>query len=477
MLLKEADAAGLAQKQALIDRLKKDLTDAGIKFKEVGSTAIDIFNSVTVAQPIYTATATKFGGINVADKSSERLKSTKAPEGADMLYGKYANNGKLASLSTEKSPNSFKTSFYDYGGRTGQIKHYISNSITLVDSANISKTDAGQFLYGHMKYDTKNEVEYLGSIDVVEGGQVVPFTPPSKAQLKKDPAAAFDWEELKSEFYKNKNAITPAQLYQATVQYIIQTIDSTTINSAAKGGKEKYVIAPAKQLEAALEDLFDADMITSNLDTVANTNADYPEIEIDYDTGFKFYILVRRPSVGTRATETLVYNTDKTLLYNNVTANKDKLNDPKFMQLITKFVDVPVYEGKKLVFNYDAARVVKAIDQYIDDNAAAVEKAISLKAAYAEMSRKTAERNAARALQQQRDIARAEKLAARDEENRKKCEDAANDLYNIDAERREVLNAAKSKVNAGDLNKAIDDFTSDPDAYDSFLDRMVDKFS
>ena len=133
MLLREADAAGLAQKQALIDRLKKDLKDAGIKFKEVGSTAIDIFNSVTVAQPIYTATATKFGGINVADKRSERLKATKVPEGADRLYGTFAHNGKLATLSPQKGPNSYKTSYFEYGGRTGQIKHYISNSITLVD--------------------------------------------------------------------------------------------------------------------------------------------------------------------------------------------------------------------------------------------------------------------------------------------------------------------------------------------------------
>ena len=483
MLLKEADAAGLAQKQALIDRLKKDLTDAGIKFKEVGSTAIDIFNSVTVAQPIYTATATKFGGINVVDKSNERLKSTKVPEGANVLYGTYAHNGKLSSLSTEKSPNSFKTSFYDYGGQTGQIKHYISNSITLVDSSNVSKTDAGQFLYGHMKYDTKTEVAYLGSIDVVEGGQVIPFTSPSKSQLKKDPTAAFDWEKLKSEFYKNKKSITAEQLYQATAQYIIQTIDSTTINAALKGGKEKYVIEPANKLRKALINLYDNvedanANITDNLDTVANTNADNPQIDVDLGDGIKLRILIKRPSIGYKGTETLVYNTDKLLLYTDINANIDKIKDPKYSELVLRFYDVAERVGGKLQYEYDVNKIMSGIIHYMTHIPASdVKLAKQNMQLHQELVAQLKAHNAARAAQQQRDAARAEKIAAREEAIRKQREDAANDLYNMDAERREVLNAAKSKVNAGDLNKAIDDFTSDPDAYDSFLDSIVDKFS
>ena len=73
MLLSEAiDPGQLATKQSVIDRLKADLTAAGIRHKDRGSTSIDIFNNVTVAHPIYSAVATADGFLKLIDDSARR---------------------------------------------------------------------------------------------------------------------------------------------------------------------------------------------------------------------------------------------------------------------------------------------------------------------------------------------------------------------------------------------------------------------
>ena len=52
MLLTEANSPDLEARRGTIERLAADLKKAGIKFRQSSGTSLDIFNKVTVAQPI-----------------------------------------------------------------------------------------------------------------------------------------------------------------------------------------------------------------------------------------------------------------------------------------------------------------------------------------------------------------------------------------------------------------------------------------
>lgn len=489
MLLNEADAAGLAKKQAVIDRLKKDLKAAGIKYREVGSTAIDIFNKVTVMQPIYTAVATREGGINVVDKSAERLKATKLPDGAEKLYGTYGSNGKLSTLTPGIATNKFATDYFDMGGTLGQKRHYISNSKVYVDSNALAIASNGDYLYGHIemkKIDDGPPVPVLVSVDTVKNGEVVTYKQPGKRALKKDPAAQFEWYSIQKEFRANRGKLSPEQMYQAAASYIIQTIDSTTINVALKGGKDKYVIEPAKQLADALQArLGGSAKISDNLSEVSNTNANNPQINVDLGTGLKLLVVLKRPSIGVKGVTTVVYNLDKTILYNDIRGNIEKLNDSDYrIQVCSYDTYAERDEDTKLVFNYNADLIVDYIMQAITTDYLSGDKlknAIARKQQYDSTISKVKANADARALQQQRDAARAEKIAAKQDaaeaEARAIKQNATDELDRFDARKRELQHQARSKkYKAGDLNKAVDALTSDPDAYNAMLDRLADSF-
>ena len=478
MLLTEADTASLAKKQSLIDRLKKDLTAAGIKFREVGSTSIDIFNTVTVAQPIYTATANKNGSISVVDKSAERLSVSDLPDGADPLFGNFNDRGKLMSL--DFNDNNYKTTYYDVGGQLGVRSHYISNSVVLVDGNNISKSDSGEILYGHIKFDSKLG-EYLASIDVVRNGEVITFKKPGKRARKKDPTAMYDWFKLTSEFYHNKNHISQEALYKASADYIIQTIENSTVNAAIKGGKDKYVIEPAKELVEDLKRVF-GNAVTDNLNSVANTNANNPIININYKDGITLNIIMRRPNLGARGVLTSVYNTDKTLLYVDVRKNISAINDPTYKIEVGKFIDSAQRDenGKLQDFEFDSLRIVTAIVNYVKANESKLQLAIKNKNEQQDLIAKMKVANDERKAQMQRDAIRSDKIFAREEEARLQAEedkrDAERELNAYADRKHELMRKAKTGTKRGDLAKAVDDFTKDPDAYDKFLDSIVDKF-
>lgn len=52
MLLSEVSSPDLEKRKGIIERLATDLEKNGIKFRQSSSTALDIFNDVTSAQPI-----------------------------------------------------------------------------------------------------------------------------------------------------------------------------------------------------------------------------------------------------------------------------------------------------------------------------------------------------------------------------------------------------------------------------------------
>lgn len=483
MLLTEADAINLAKKQTIIDRLKKDLKAAGIKFRDKGSTAIDIFNKVTVAQPIYTATANKNGGIDVVDKSAETLKFKDLPFGASPLGAVYGSNNKLMNLTyaeADPADGVYASSYYDYDGELRQQHPHITRSIVLVDSNNISRNDKGEIMYGHMKFDKDEMEEYLSSYDIIRDGTLETFKKPGKKAIKQDPTIMFTWNRIEAMFYENKNKMSPELLYKAAADYIINTIDSTTVNAAIKGGKDKYVLEPAIKLNDVLHAIFKNSDFDTNIDSISNEDAETPYIDFTYKPGFSFHIIVKRAGLGAKAVVTSVYNVDKTLLYNDIRGNADLLKDKDNNILVARFVDKAEHVDKgKWDFEYDEVRVARAIISYIKDNEDKITSAEGNKRKHQELIAKLQAKDDKRKAMQQKIAAKSDAYFKQKEEQeeQQRLQDLKDkeDLRNYEKEKRAILRQAKTKVQKGDYDKAADElFGNDADAYDKFLDSLVD---
>ena len=140
MLLSEASTPDLEKRKGVIERLATDLEKNGIKFRQSSSTALDIFNGVTSAQPIYTAVANKNGAFDLIDKSVERAKLSKLPDGAAPLFGDYNDRGRLVSLNkTAGTGTGYYERPFDNGIGTRNVYNSGGISIMSSDDVRISK--------------------------------------------------------------------------------------------------------------------------------------------------------------------------------------------------------------------------------------------------------------------------------------------------------------------------------------------------
>jgi hypothetical protein len=460
----------LAAKQDVIDKLKSDLTKAGIKYDSLGSTKLAIYNKVTRATPIYTLVATNIGGFDIIDDSQARLKSTRKPEDADTLFANYNDRGTVTSLSkiqrtstigTGKNQrvvpnNSFESNYFEMpNGDTVAKKHYFTGVISVISSEDIRKADDGTVMYGHYKYSGEEKDLVLASVEILENGNATTYTAPKKRELKANPNAAREWFDMAAK-YGEATTLTGDQLYQACLDYLLTTFDSTTVNAAVKGGKLKYVIEPAEKLQNALTAEY-GDDVTSNLDDVENTNAENPIFVVKPCEGITLRIVMTRPAPGEKANKIVITNTDKTLLFNDIKANNAEINNPdyrgiKVATIITNSERDAL--SRKINFDLDVDDVIEAIDNYVSANQEALKTAIPKKAEAEANSAKYNARLAADReklnIQRARDDKRAQKLADREAER-----------------------IAKD-YKPGTIKKAAETLWSSDEDYDNFLNSLVD---
>lgn len=471
MLISEArDPAyikNLATKQDVIDRLKSDLNKAEIKYSALGSTKLAIFNNVTRSTPIYTVAATNDGGFDIVDDSQARLKSTRKPEEADTLFANYNDRGKVTSLSkvqrtatigTGKNKrvvpnNSFASNYYEMP--TGQVfakSHYFTGVISVVSAKDICKADDGTIMYGHLKYSTEINDYVVSSIEILENNAAKVYSAPKKREMKANPSAANEWFDL-VEKYNAATALHGDQLYDACLNYLLTTINSTTVNAAVKGGKLKYVIEPAEQLLSALSAEYGEDAVTSNIDEVGNENANNPIFTVKPCDGILLQIIMTRPEPGARANKIVIKNIDKTLLFNDIKANNGEINNPDYRGIeVATIVTNAERDGvsRKLSFDLNVDDVIEAIDNYVSANQEALNTAITKRAEAEAYSAKFNTRLAAEKeklnIQRARDDKRAQKLADREAERIQKMRkptisQAAEEIWGTEKDYDDFLNS------------------------------------
>ena len=456
----------LAAKQDVIEKLKRDLNKAGIKYDSLGSTKLAIYNNVTRATPIYTLAATNIGGFDIIDDSQARLKSTRKPEDAETLYANYNDRGSVTSLSKQQRTivtskgkivpnNSYESGYFELP--TGDIaakKHYFTGVVSIISSEDIRKSDDGTVMYGHYKYSGEEKDLVLASVEILENGTAKVYAAPKKRELKANPGAAHEWFNIAAE-YGEATTLTGDQLYQACLDYLLTTFDSTTVNAAVKGGKLKYVIEPAEKLQNALNAEYDD--VTSNLDEVENTNAENPIFVVKPCEGITLRIVMTRPSIGEKANKIVITNTDKTLLFNDIKANNAEINNPDYRGIkVATLVTNAERDAfsRKVNFDLDVDNVIEVIDNYVSANQEALNTAISKKAEAEANSAKYNTRLAADReklnIQRARDDKRAQKLADREAER------------------------IAQNYKPGTIKKAAETLWSSDKEYDDFLNSLVD---
>ena len=274
--------------------------------------------------------------------------------------------------------------------------------------------------------------------------------------MKANPGAAQEWSDLVRK-YDEATTLYGDQLYDACLNYLLTTINSTTVNAAIKGGKLKYVVEPAEQLLKALSTEYGDDAVTSNIDAVGNDNANNPIFTVKPCDGILLRVVMTRPEPGARANKIVITNIDKTLLFNDIKANNSEINNPdyrgaKVATIITNAERDSV--SRKLNFDLNADDVIEAIDNYVSANQEALDTAIPKKAeaeAYAaKYNTKLAADREKLNIQRARDDRRAQKLAD-----------------------READRIAKN-YKPGTIEKAAETLWSSDEEYDNFLNSLVD---
>lgn len=444
MLLSEASSPDLEQRKGVIERLAADLQKNGIKFQQKGSTALDIFNGVTVAQPIYTAVANKNGAFDLIDKSVERAKLTRLPYGAAPLFGNYNDRGKLMSLHTQDTGSS--TIYYEqpFGG-TG-IRHvYNKGGIDIMNSDLIYRAKNGEIEYGHEEWNSAIQNVTLVRIDIIRNGQLVTLKKPGKRELKANPNARTDWFHAIQNFYGTR--LAHDELYDAALQYIVGTISSTTVNAAIRSGKDKYMIKPAKELLDILEDVFSNKVIDNNFDEVSNDNAEHPMIQFTPCDYITIKINCRRPTLTAKGVQFVVTNTDKTLLYTNIRKNNDNINTFGYEIPVGTITIMSEKDDNKRTLDYTKiGDVARLIVNYVKANKALAVQAAEIKAKTTAFNQKANDKAAAEkeriAKEVEKTHARLDRRdAAKQLKNSNKVDDVASSLWGSDEEYDKFLDS------------------------------------
>lgn len=445
MLLSEASSPDLEKRKGIIERLTADLEKNGIKFRQSSSTALDIFNGVTSAQPIYTAVANKNGAFDLIDKSVERAKLSRIPNGAAPLFGDYNDRGKLVSLHTSERGSS--TGYFEGNNGIGMRKVYNSGGISIMSSDDVRISKNGEPLFGHFGWVKEEQDVMLKSIDTISNGSVVNHKAPSLRARKADPSLWTAWRELmKSYFMGTKPA--GEQLYDIALRFIVETIGTSTVNAAIKGGKDKYMIKPAQELLDILEDIFSNKVIDNNFDEVSNDNAEHPMIQFTPCDYITIKINCRRPTLTAKGVQFVVTNTDKTLLYADVRENIDDINTFGYEIPVGTVTIWSEREGtnKRVLDNEKISDVARLIVNYVKANKALAVQAAEIKAKTTAFNQKANDKAAAEkeriAKEVEKTRARLDRRdAAKQLKNSNKVDDVASSLWGSDEEYDKFLDS------------------------------------
>ena len=444
MLLSEASSPDLEKRKGVIERLATDLEKNGIKFRQSSSTALDIFNGVTSAQPIYTAVANKNGAFDLIDKSVERAKLTRIPNGAAPLFGDYNDRGKLMSLHTSERGSS--TGYFKGDNGIGMRNVYNSGGISIMSSDDVRISKNGEPLFGHFEWVKEEQDVMLKSIDTISNGSVVNHKAPSLHARKADPSLWTAWRELmKSYFMGTKPA--GEQLYDIALRFIVETIGTSTVNAAIKGGKDKYMIKPAQELLDILEDIFSNKVIDNNFDEVSKENAEHPIIQFTPCDHITIKINCRRPTLTAKGVQFVVTNTDKTLLYTDIRKNNDNINTFGYEIPVGTVTIWSDKDDNKRTLNYEKiGDVARLIVNYVKANKALAVQAAAIKAKTTAFNQKA---NARAVAEKERIAKEVEKAharldrrdAAKQLKNTNKVDDVASSLWGSDEEYDKFLDS------------------------------------
>lgn len=446
MLLSEASSPDLEKRKGIIERLATDLQKNGIKFRQSSSTALDIFNGVTSAQPIYTAVANKNGAFDIIDKSVERAKLTQIPDGAAPLFGDYNDRGKLMSLHTSERGSS--TGYFEGDNGIGMRNVYNSGGISIMSSDDVRISKNGEPLFGHFEWVKEEQDVMLKSIDTIVNGSIVNHKAPGLRARKANPSLWTEWRELMQEYFRGTK---PAgeQLYDIALRFIVETIGTTTVNAAIKGGKDKYMIKPAQELLEILEDVFSNKVIDNNFDEVSNTNAEHPMIQFTPCDYITIKVNVSRPTLTARGVLFTVLNTDKTILYNDVRKNNEAINTPGYEIKIGAITVMSEHiGGKRKLDSAKIGDVARLIVNYVKANKALAVQAAEIKAKTTAFNQKA---NARATAEKERIAKEVEKARAR-------------------LDRRDAAKQLKNSNKVDDVASSL--WGSDED-YDKFLDSLL----
>ena len=444
MLLSEASSPDLEKRKSVIERLATDLEKNGIKFRQSSSTALDIFNGVTSAQPIYTAVANKNGAFDLIDKSVERAKLTRIPNGAAPLFGDYNDRGKLMSLHTSERGSS--TGYFKGDNGIGMRNVYNSGGISIMSSDDVRISKNGEPLFGHFEWVKEEQDVMLKSIDTISNGSVVNHKAPSLHARKADPSLWTAWRELmKSYFMGTKPA--GEQLYDIALRFIVETIGTSTVNAAIKGGKDKYMIKPAQELLDILEDIFSNKVIDNNFDEVSKENAEHPLIQFTPCDHITIKINCRRPTLTAKGVQFVVTNTDKTLLYTDIRKNNDNINTFGYEIPVGTVTIWSDKDDNKRTLNYEKiGDVARLIVNYVKANKTLAVQAAAIKAKTTAFNQKA---NARAVAEKERIAKEVEKAharldrrdAAKQLKNLNKVDDVASSLWGSDEEYDKFLDS------------------------------------
>lgn len=443
MLLSEASSPDLEKRKGIIERLAADLQKNGIKFQQKGSTALDIFNGVTSAQPIYTAVANKNGAFDLIDKSVERAKLTRMPNGAYPLFGDYNDKGKLVSL--HQSEHGSSTGYFEGNNGIGMRHVYNSGGIDIMNSDLIYRAKNDEIEYGHEDWDSELKDVTLVRIDIIRNGQLVTQKKPGKRELKANPNARTDWLHAIQNFYGKR--LANEELYDAALQYIVGTISSTTVNAAIKSGKDKYMIKPAKELLDILEDIFSSKVIDNNFDEVSNENAEHPIIQFTPCDYITIKINCRRPTLAAKGVQFVVTNTDKTLLYADIRKNNDNINTFGYEIPVGNVTIWSEKDDNKRILDYTKiGDVARLIVNYVKANKALAVQAAEIKAKTTAFNQKVNTRAAAEKERIAKEVEKAHarldrRDAAKQLKNPNKVDDVASSLWGSDEEYDKFLDS------------------------------------
>ena len=446
MLLSEASSPDLEKRKGIIEHLATDLQKNGIKFRQSSSTALDIFNGVTSAQPIYTAVANKNGAFDIIDKSVERAKLTQIPDGAAPLFGDYNDRGKLMSLHTSERGSS--TGYFEGDNGIGMRSVYNAGGISIMSSDDVRVSANGEPLFGHFEWVNEEQDVMLKSIDTIVNGSIVNHKAPGLRARKANPSLWTEWRELMQEYFRGTK---PAgeQLYDIALRFIVETIGTTTVNAAIKGGKDKYMIKPAQELLEILEDVFSSKIIDNNFDEVSNTNAEHPMIQFTPCDYITIKVNVSRPTLTARGVLFTVLNTDKTILYNDVRKNNEAINTPGYeIKIGAITVMSERIDGKRVLDSAKIGDVARLIVNYVKANKALAVQAAEIKAKTTAFNQKA---NARATAEKERIAKEVEKARAR-------------------LDRRDAAKQLKNSNKVDDVASSL--WGSDED-YDKFLDSLL----